>query len=236
MQIRGDYISYSNQNYDHHHHITKCLHEDHHKQPEAGATGMKSETLSMQNAKEEMIQEPLNIYEDAKRLTSGNHKKGVGFFKGIWEAMGDEASGSRPEISLWRRERIGTRVMAAVSAAVKLVIPYRVINSLADIREKIKTTARGALKRLGKKEEAFAALTDPKEHFTGKKGAEKRFQENKEKGTRTKDGAILSATMPDSHLMDSYSKTGAYCRLNENLTYQKKAALARPGKEPVKDE
>ena len=168
MQIRGDYISYSNQNYDHHHHITKCLHEDHHKQPDAGASGMKSETLPMQNAKEEMRQEPLNIYEDAKRLTSGNSKKGVGFFKGIWEAMGDETSTSRPEVAFSGRSRISTRVMEAVSAAVKLVIPYRVINGLADIREKIRTTARGALKRLGKKEEAFAALTDPKEHFTGK--------------------------------------------------------------------
>lgn len=237
MQIRGDYISYSNRNYDrnHTHHITQCQHEEHHKQKEGSLAGAKSETLSIQNAREETKQEPANLYEDARRLT-GEDKKGVGFFKGIWEAMGDETSDSRPESSLTERSRISTRIMEAASAVAKHMIPYRMIGSLVNFREKIKTTARGALKLLGARGETFTALTDPREHFTGKKDAEKRFQENKEKGTRTRDGAILSAAAPDNHLMDSYSKTGAYCRLNENLTYQKKEASARPGKEAAKDE
>lgn len=237
MQIRGDYISYSNSNntYDHHHHITKCLHEDRHKQPEAAAAGMKSEALSMQKTKEEVKQEPVNIYEDVKKLTDGD-KKGTGFFKGIWEAMGEETSKDRAETSPLQSRHIKAGIMAAALTVVRGVIPYGMMSSLANIREKIKVATTSVLKRLGKKEEAFAALTDPKEHFTGKKDADRKFHENKEKGTRAKDGAMITAAAADSHLMDSYSKTGAYCRLNENLTYQKKEALARPGKEPVKDE
>lgn len=238
MQIRGDYISYSNNAYDHKHthHITKCLHEEQSKQQEAAASGMKSETLSMQNAREEVKQEPAGLYEDVKKLT-GESKKRTGFFKKIWDAMGEDAPESSPKVPLSEyRHNFGVRAMTAVSAALKHMIPYGMINRLEDVRVKVRTVAKSVLRRLGKKEEAFTALTDPGEHFTGKKDADKKFHENRGKGTRSKAGVILTSSVPDSHLMDSYSKTGAYCRLNENLTYQKEGTAARRVKEPAKDE
>lgn len=42
-----------------------------------------------------------------------------------------------------------------------------------------------------------------------------------ERGTRQADREIITATVSDSYLMDSYSKSGRYCRLNENMIYQK---------------
>lgn len=60
MQIQGDY-SYSNNNYEHKHthHITKCLHEEGRGRQPAAAAGMKSDSLSVQSAKQEAEQEPL---------------------------------------------------------------------------------------------------------------------------------------------------------------------------------
>ncbi len=81
MQIQGDY-SYSNNNYEHKHthHITKCLHEEGHGRQTAAAAGMKSDSLSVQSAKQEAEQEPLNLYETARKITEGD-KKGTSFLK-----------------------------------------------------------------------------------------------------------------------------------------------------------
>ncbi|MDE7286107.1 MAG: hypothetical protein K2N55_04590, partial [Lachnospiraceae bacterium] len=48
-----------------------------------------------------------------------------------------------------------------------------------------------------------------------------KYDQKPENGTRRKVQDLRTAAMADTHLMDSYSKTGEYCRLNENLTYQK---------------
>lgn len=238
MQIQGDY-SYSNNNYEHKHthHITKCLHEEGHGRQPAAAAGMKSDSLSVQSAKQEAEQEPLNLYETARKITEGD-KKGTSFLKGIWDAMGDETqNGSlKTTLSIGHRGFIRQRAAAAVSAAVSLVIPSGMINSLENVKEKIKTGTRRILKRLGRKEEAFTALTDTKENFTGRREDGRKSGGHKEKGTRMKPESISTAGMQDSHLMDSYSKTGAYCRLNENLTYQKKGTLEKQGAGRPKDE
>ncbi len=236
MQIQGDY-SYSNNTYDHKHthHITKCLHEEQHERQQIAAAGMKNDTLSMQNARQEAEQEPLNLYEAAKKLTEGNGK-GTGFFKGIWDAMGDEAAQSGQNTPLSPVRRIGVKTAAALSSVARLIIPYGMINNLENIKEKIKAGTRSILKRLGKKEEAFTALTDPKESFTGRKEGGRKPPEHKEKGTRMNAEFIPSVEIKDTHLMDSYSKTGAYCRLNENLTYQKKGILEKQGTGIPKDE
>ncbi len=152
--------------------------------------------------------------------------------------MGDETqNGSlKTTLSIGRRGFIRQRAAAAVSAAVSLVIPSGMINSLENVKEKIKTGTRRILKRLGRKEEAFTALTDTKENFTGRREDGRKSGGHKEKGTRMKPESISTAGMQDSHLMDSYSKTGAYCRLNENLTYQKKGTLEKQGAGRPKDE
>ena len=52
---------------------------------------------------------------------------------------------------------------------------------------------------------------------------------NREKeGTRQeKNEPLKTAKTTNEHLMDSYSKNGAYCKINENLTY-------RQGRAPYK--
>lgn len=236
MQIQGDY-SYSNNTYEHKHthHITKCLHEEQHERQQTAAAGMKNDTLSMQSIRQEAEQEPLNLYETARKLTEGDGKD-TGFFKGIWDAMGDEAAQSGQKTSLSPVRRIGVKTAAALSSVARLIIPYGMINNLENIKEKIKAGTRSILKRLGKKEEAFTALTDPKESFTGRKEGDRKPPEHKEKGTRMNAEFIPSVEIKDTHLMDSYSKTGAYCRLNENLTYQKKGILEKQGTGIPKDE
>ena len=178
-----------------------------------------------------------SVYETARKITEGD-KKGTSFLKGIWDAMGDETqNGSlKTTLSIGHRGFIRQRAAAAVSAAVSLVIPSGMINSLENVKEKIKTGTRRILKRLGRKEEAFTALTDTKENFTGRREDGRKSGGHKEKGTRMKPESISTAGMQDSHLMDSYSKTGAYCRLNENLTYQKKGTLEKQGAGRPKDE
>lgn len=237
MQIQGDY-SYSNNAYEqkHTHHITKCLHEEGHERQQAATAGMKSDTLSMQKAGQEAVFEPSGLYETAKKITDqGRTGTGTGFFKGLWDAMGDEPD-KRSESVLPLGKQIGAKAAAAVSAAVRIMVPPGVINVIENVREKIKAGTKSILKRLGKKEEAFTALTDPKEHFTGRRQGEGKSAGHKEKGTRTKAEAVYTVTGKDSHLMDSYSKTGAYCKLNENLTYQKKGVLEKPGAGTSKDE
>lgn len=217
MQIQSDYNSYSGISYEqkHNHHITQCLHEEQqaHNKAAASAAGSRKDTLPSGKSRNDLKEESTYIHEEAGRGPVGK-KKGKGFVKGLWESLGEET----------------------VSSAIKQIFPYRIINKWENVREKIKVSVSTALKRFGREGAAFGALTDPKGHFRRKREADKQLEENKEKGTRQKEGAIPAAFLSDSHLMDSYSKTGAYCRLNENLTYQKKSVSIKPENRFLKEE
>ncbi len=229
MQIQSDYNSFSSTGYNqkHNHHITKCLHEEQSEQNKFGASGRKKDMVSADKSQEGFKQEIVYTHEEVQK-SSGGVKKGMGFIKGIWDSMGDEKTEEHKKISLSDSRYVGIRGIDAVSSAIKQIFPNRIVNKWESIREKIKVSISNTLKRFGKENEAFNALTDPKGRFTGKRETDRHLKESKEKSGREKEGEIPAALLSDSHLMDSYSKTGAYCRLNENLTYQKKSASGKP--------
>lgn len=223
MKIQSNYNSYSGTGYEHNHthHITKCLHEEKQEQHNGGAAGIKADSLSMGNPGESMKQETAYIQEEEQQHPVSK-KKGMGLLKNIWDSMGDEGEEARQGAFSSGSSPMGAKGIEALTSAMKQVFPYRIINKWKSVREKIKVGVNTALKRFGKGSTAFGALTDPRGHFTGKKETDKQLEESKEKGTRQKADPVSTVPLADSHLMDSYSKTGAYCRLNENLTYQKK--------------
>lgn len=237
MQIQSDYNSYSGTGYEqkHDHHITKCLHEEQQEYNKAAAAGIRKDAFSAEKSRKDLKKEITFTHEEARKQSVGT-KKGKGFVKGLWDSLGEEGENDRQGIFSSGGSHMGTRGIDAVSSAIKQIFPYRIINKWENVREKIRVSVSTALKRFGKDGAAFGALTDPKGHFTGKREADKQLEEDKEKDTRQKEGAIPTAFLSDSHLMDSYSKTGAYCRLNENLTYQKKSVSVKPENRPLKGE
>lgn len=234
MQINGDYGSYSHTSYDrnHNHHITQCLHEEKQEQHKEAAAGIKKDTLVGEKGQENLKQEVAFTHAGAAK-SSGGVRKGVGFLKGVWDSMGEETDGgekSQSAFSAWN-DYGGTKGIAAVTSAIKQAFSSRIINRWESVREKIRVSISSTLKRFGKGSEAFAALADPKGHFAEKREADKGLSEKKEKSAGGKAEVTEAAYQPDSHLMDSYNKTGGYCQLNENLTYQKNPPRKNPGRD-----
>lgn len=228
MQIQNDYNSYSNTGYEHRHkhHITKCLHEERQEQNKAAAAGIKKDAFTAETKKEDSQTEIVYTYKEEKKAASGM-KKGIGFIRGIWDSMGEEGTGENRSVLSPFDSHDGIKGIEAVTSAVRQALSHRIVNRWESVREKIRTGISSTLKRFGRGGEAFGALTDPRGHFAGKREADKQTKESKERGTRQKEVSVSAAYMSDSHLMDSYSKTGAYCRINENLTYQKNSSAPK---------
>lgn len=147
--------------------------------------------------------------------------------RGIGDAMSDEAGqkqdmpvmDDREDISF--RKRVFQGVNAVVSA-IKQSFTFQVTGRFHTVREKLKVGIHTALKRFGKDREAFGTLTDPGTGslLGGKTGGEAGRNKNSAGTTQEKNESIKAAQMKNEHLMDSYSKSGTYCKINENLTYQ----------------
>lgn len=220
MQIRNDFNSYQGTEYrqSHTHHITKCLHEEEHKKPGAGGQepGVKGDAFSQNNAEDKSRQIFQRSYgEEAPKRDTGV-KRGFQFVKDMWDAMGDEKEADgEAALTLNDGETDGAD---AASSAVRQGFPHYIVNKWEQVREKVKTALSSALKRFGKGSGAFGALTDP---GNGKEGNRDPLPEKDKKGTRRTSQVTITAAYEDSHLMDSYTKNGKYCRLGENLGYQK---------------
>ena len=227
MEIQNNYNSFSERRYQesHTHHITKCLHEEEHAGNKGAAAGIKQDALVSREG-EKARQESSFLYETpaktGRKAGGFGFKKGLSVMKGIWDSMGDEkkALSAAEKVLTTESEAAIKAGTDAASSAVRQGLPYRIVNKWESVREKLKTGLSTALKRFNKGD-AFAALTDPKGNFRGKKGAKRHTLEKAGRGTRQKRPDILTAQLSESHLMDSYSKTGEYCRINENLTYHK---------------
>lgn len=230
MQIQGDYHSHSNPGYEpaHTHHITKCLHEEEHTKQQAAAAGIKSKAPSAGSPKESADINGLDGLAGSIRGKNGTGSGKPGFIREFWNQLGEEKEDGKkkerilPEREEARRESGVTAAgISAVSAAIRQLVPTAVITRLGNVREKIKAGIGTALRRFGKREDDFGTLSNPGSYFGGKRKEKEGFSEKTEKGVRQADQEIITATFSDSYLMDSYSKTGRYCRLNENMTYQK---------------
>ncbi len=227
MQIRNDFNSYSGTEYrqSHTHHITKCLHEEETKKPDGGGTGVKMDVLSSNSAQEKGRQVSTHLYGEEAPKPKTRVKKGLKFVKDMWDAMGDEkeTDGKEALMTDGREPLEGTD---AASSTVRQGLPHYIVNKWEQVREKVKTALSAALKRFGKGSGAFGALTDP---GNGKERNREPFTEKDKKGTRKSSQVTITAAYEDSHLMDSYSKNGKYCRLGENLTYQRNTPEKKPG-------
>lgn len=223
MQIRSDYHSHSGMNYrnSHTHHMTKCLHEDESKQQKLPESGAKNNAFQ-EKEKGTFTRDEGYSYgenspgamESAEGKAAGAPLGKTGFFKKMWEALGEEGQPGE-------NARTAAGANIAISS-IRQLLPAYFVNKWESVREKIKVGVGAALKRFKKENDTFAALTDPREHSAGKKGREGRLPRKEEKVLRRGNVEIISEVPMDGHLMDSYSKTGEYCKLNENLTFRKK--------------
>ncbi len=160
---------------------------------------------------------------------AGRFRIGKGFVKGIWDAMGDADSakgasqGSTASVSGIGKESQGRDIhgVSAMLSNIKQGFSYYIVNKWESAREKIKTGIHTALKQFGKEKDGFTMLSDAGHQPDGRKSPGD-WKKGDKKGTRGRKEEIITAQPADNHLMDSYSKTGNYCKLNENLTYQRK--------------
>lgn len=226
MQIRNDFNNFSGREYhdSHTHHITKCLHEEAHKKHEAAAFGMRKDFAGGDaDAGEKAQQDVVLTHGIGTARQNHSSKKALGVLKGIWDSMGEEElQGQREKQtpSSGQKSFFHNPIAAAVSAFGS-VVSDRIADKWAGVGEKIKVNIKSALKRFGRNRDTFTALSDPKGHSTENRDAQEQYDSKPGNGTRRKTPDLRTAVMADTHLMDSYSKTGEYCRLNENLTYQK---------------
>lgn len=238
MQIRNDFNAYSGTEYQqsHTHHVTECLHEDKKKQQSAAAMGTRKDTGL--TAGRETVSDKMTVdrRESGNVKASGRIKTGMGLLKDAWQALGEEGQQEKDKSN---RISDGTGILHsglnAVVSAWKQSFSSHIVNKWEAVKEKIRVGIHSSLKRFQKGKDAFAALTDTGSQTAGGKGmGRQQTLEDKQRGTRAQKEEIPTAYRSDSHLMDSYSKTGEYCRLNENLTYRKNPHVNRSEK-PIKD-
>lgn len=230
MRIDNDTTSYTGGQltHSHHHHITKCLmEEEESSKRQAGAMGIKKDTYQAGSTGTSQEQtDPVGIgLSEARR--SGRFKIGKGFVRDIWDAMGDEGTSAKKGTSPLHAQAAdqhtrGIHGVNAMVSAFRQNLSSYVVNKWEYVREKIRTGIHTSLKRFGKDKDGFTMLSDAGHQTDGQKGTKEWKREEMQKGTRVGKDEIPTAYPSDNHLMDSYSKTGEYCKLNENLTYQRK--------------
>ena len=207
MQIRNDYNPGQGQAYSqaHTHHITECLHEekDKNKQmPKAAGTGQYQKG----DAAKAAIEYVASFSVQEMSVNAG--KKSRGGIKGFWDSLGDNGENAKDF-------DVRQMVLSGIHAAGAVVAGFwerRIANPVLKTKEKMKTIPSQAISQFGKGKEAFHALLNGGMKFGGGRSKEKEQSKNAE----------IKAKQPeDHHLMDSYNRSGDYCRLPENLTYQK---------------
>ncbi len=178
-------------------------------------------------------------------------KKGVDIFQGFWKSLEEDDKsetmntiGSKEPVEADEQklpediveEAGGQRGVSTVVSEIKQFFSMQIADKVNALIEKLKVGIQTALKRFGKDSEPFGALTDPGTGslLGGKAGSEG-------KGKRRESGQGQETNMKakpkvNEHLMDSYSKSGKYCKINENLTYQQgrapyKVSEKMPGQE-----
>lgn len=165
----------------------------------------------------------LSTMIQTENKTVRDKKTGFSSVKGFWDSLGDEANDNSEGMVTRERESFLSNlqgVMHHVSLAVRNAFGQKIFQRIVGIPAAVKTGISTALKKFGKGKEAFMALSDERMP-SGQQSAHPEDEKNRQVATRKKEKEMQALQRSDNHLMDSYSKTGAYCKLNENLTYQK---------------
>ncbi|MBQ9928011.1 MAG: hypothetical protein IJO65_08525 [Lachnospiraceae bacterium] len=208
MQINSDYSGRQSHSYgqSHTHHITECMHDEGvKKQKENTGSTLKSSYQKGDAAKAAV--EYIASFS-VEEVRPQKKSAGVGTFKGFWDSLGEDGNGQE---TFDIRKSVMNGVHGA-AAAIQTFFSEKVVNRVAVIKEKAKALPAAATRKLGEGKEAFGALMSGNMSF-GQKNPRSKEKNKKEE--------ILAAKPVNEHLMDSYNKTGRYCQIQENLTYQK---------------
>lgn len=223
MQIQNNYNSYSGTEYhkSHTHHITECLYDQEEKPQEKAGTAAGKNSAAAQEAygKSEAEQMAFYDYNGTVRKQEPEVKKGVGLLRQFWDSMGEEGKEAQGAAGTAGESRPGEdmgRGIYGVSSAIRHLLPAYVTQKWETVRDRVKAKAETAFRNFNKKKDAFLALSDFGGRFRGKK--EEKPKQRKSAGRGKPEILTVAA---DSHLMDSYSKSGEYCRLNDNLSYRR---------------
>ena len=196
--------------------MSDCIHEKGQSRPEEGAAGAEAQVNSSEAVLSETgKQEPGGSYTGQPE--KANERKKPGFVKGFWDSLGDEKrqDGQR------KNPAFGESLTAGISRAATAlheIFPHRIVNKWESVREKIKVSASAALKKFSGGKDTFAALTNMGSHKgNGKSVGSGKAEPKKTPGSREEKPDIQTAEASDSHLLDSYTKTGEYCSLKENI-------------------
>lgn len=223
MQVRNDY-TYQNQNFghSHSHNITDCLHEEVTKKKEPFAGGSKPESGIGTHKQQRTDSMELSYMIQQGNEVFREKKSGFAGWKGFWDSLGEDTGKTERNVPLSMKESVLSHMQGIVHSAqtaVHSLFQKKLLHSVTVIPRKIKMEISSALKRFKRGRNSFAALTEKEMNFGRNAYGRGRGQKGQLPGSKKEE--IPLAKLPNSHLMDSYSKTGAYCQLNENLTYQK---------------
>lgn len=210
MQIRNDYHSQQGQAYtqQHTHHITECFHEEKTKKRQADAAG-KTASYQKGDAAKAAVEYVASF--SVETMSSNPKKIKQGLIKKFWESLGEEGE----DHAAFDLKSALLNGIHGAATAVTNFWDRNMIRPAVTVRDKVKTMPAVAIRQFGKGKEAFGALLSGGMAFGGRKSKEK-HRENTE--------PIKTKRPENHHLTDSYNKSGNYCQLHENLTYQKPKA------------
>lgn len=230
MQIRNDYTSFQNRNYPegHVHHVTECLQEEQVKQKE-GAFGAGREESGTKNGAVVFSKDGDTYRMSAGQATEQKRKEkaGGGIFKNFWDTLGEETSGEKQNtLNAWRNHLLSG--LHGAAASIRETFPYQVVESVQSIPAKVKAVFQSVGAKLRRGGTAFAALTNGQTPSGKNSSGREKSGDDRIASAGRKDD-IPMRVLIHSHLTDSYSRTGEYCQLSDNLTYgQRKSGGAMP--------
>ena len=228
MQIRNDYTPYSNQTYEHTNTYshTQRMNEQFSEEKVPKRTDISGSSITEPVSYQQKRQDTLELFSVTAQKTreQEGRKKGL-LLKKFWERLGeDKTEVSLRQIPITVKEAIVSHVQGMIHSAgeaLHSMMQHKFVRSIVHFPVKIKMELSAALKRF-RGGEAFAALTDGK--MPSKQDANKKQQRRQTPHSQRETDTKRTETV-NSHLMDSYSKKGTYCKINENLTYQKNTVV-----------
>lgn len=232
MQIQTNYNSRSGEKYSkpHARHTEERFQDYEEKARGGGEAAGRKESLPPGGRPVKSDAEEGVIYERSNRQTKQEDVipkgKGKGMLRQIWDSMGDEKQ-MPLETEPLEEGRAGEdeRGIFAVSSSIRNLIPSYITEKWEEVKDRVKESAGAAFEKFNKSKDAFLALSDPGRRFLGKKEERQKREERAGRRTKRPKPEILLAATSDTHLTDSYSKSGEYCKLNDHLTYNRQQRL-----------
>ena len=221
MKIQNNYHAYSGGEYQKSH--TYSMPENSRGSGAETEDGEKSSRAAYGPAKGKEADIFIHTPESGKERGEGS-KKGVGLLREFWDAMGDESKEGKTALEEEAQETGEQREIYGIPEVFGQFFSRRVTVNWMEFKDKVKAGADVAFQSFEKKKDDFFALADPKnffrKNFRKKREEKQKRRELAEKRARRQKDILTANT--DSPLMDSYSKRGEYCKLNDNLSYRRK--------------